>query len=156
MGNRVMAQKRLKLQRQRRAWAKSLGRKGLQQPNRDIIKMYKHHAKGLEDKDFVDRAADQLGPAIAKRKEALAKQGELEAWLPDGCDMKFQGPGPSSPFQESWVYHNSRKDCFVVIHLDKYNGIERRSTTYSSKELLLMCWEGNAIQWVYKAAIAAR
>lgn len=151
MANRNMQQKVLKMKRMRRAWANSLRGRGMMQPNRDVIKQYARAARGLEDKEFVDRLADSKGPFIGAKKEVLKQQGELEAWLPEGCNMRFLGPGPKTPWQESFVYHNSRRDCFVVIHWDIQLGIERRSTTYSSKELLLMCWDMDAIQWVYKA-----
>lgn len=152
--NKNMEQKRMKMRRQKRAWANSLRGRGMQQPNRDVIQMYAKHARGLEDKEFVDRLADSLGPAIARRKEMLAQLGELHGWLPDGCHLSFNGPGPQTPYQECRTYTNSRHDCFVVVHKDLKHGIERRSTTYSSKALLLMCWEGDAIMWVFKKSIA--
>lgn len=138
----------MKLRRQKRAWANNLRGRGMMQPNRDVIKQYALAARGLEDTEFVDRLAD---PIPVKNREALKQQGELEAWLPDGCDMRFRGPGVNNPFQECFTYHNSQKNCFVVIHVDIAMGIERRSTTYSSKELLLMCWDMDTIVWVYKA-----
>jgi hypothetical protein len=140
----------IKLARQRRAWAKSLSRRGMMQPNRDVIKQYALAARGLQDEEFVDRVADTIK---VRNREALKIQGELEGWLPDSCNMRFSGPGPNNPFQECFTYHNSRKDCFVVVHKDLTLGIERRSTTYSSKELLLMCWGMDAIQWVFKRLI---
>lgn len=156
MANRTMAQKRIKLMRQKRAWANSLRGRGMMQPNRELIRMYADHARGLEDREFVDSMANALGPAIAARKEALKKQGEFEAWLPKDCNLRFAGPGPNIPgHQECMSYTNSRKDCFVVVHRDIKSGIERRSTTYSSKELLTMCWELDTIVWVYKAPIGA-
>lgn len=153
MANRVMAQKSLKMVRMRRAYAKTFRPRNYQQPVRELVKTYVEHAQGLVDQTFVDVVGAELEKRKLIDREKVKQQSELETWLPKGCDMKFRGPGPSTPFQESWTYHNSRKDCFVVIHLDKHNGIERRSTTYSSKELLLMCWDGDAIQWVYKQKI---
>lgn len=142
--------------RMRRAWGKSFSRSKLLQPNRMMVSMYADHARGLEDKKFIDRVGTAMGPAIAKRLEALQKQGEFEAWLPKDCNLRFAGPGPNIPgHQECVSYTNSRKDCFVVVHRDIKSGIERRSTTYSSKELLTMCWELDTIVWVYKAPIGA-
>lgn len=152
MANPVMAQKRLKMARMRRAYAKTFRPRNYQQPNRDMIKALNLAAQGLVDETFVDIEANALKIHEQKMRH-LRKQATLENWLPKDCHLKTLGPGPQTPFQESWTYCNSRKDCFVVVHLDKHNGIERRSTTYSSKELLLMCWEGDAIQWVYKNKI---
>lgn len=154
MANRVMAQKTMKMKRMRRAYAKTFTPRNYLVPNRDMIKALKDSANGLVDTAFVDTVGIELKLHEEKLRH-LRKQATLENWLPKDCILKTLGPGPRTPFQESWTYCNSRKDCFVVIHLDKHNGIERRSTNYSSKELLNMCWDGDAIQWVYKAAIAA-
>lgn len=151
MANRTMQQKELKMRRQRRAWAKSLTRSGGKQPNRDVIKMYKHHARGLEDETFVDTVADLVAPFADKQK--LKRQAELEAGMPPECTLRVLGPTGRDQLQESWIYFNSRKTCFVLVHMDLEQRIELRSTTYSSKELLVMCWEGGRVDWVDKKSI---
>lgn len=142
----------LKLQRQRRAWAKSLNRRGMMVPNREVIKNYKLHAKGLEDKEFVDRIADAILPH--RMKEKFRKQAELEAGLPEGCDHKVLGPTGRDALQESWIYSNSQRNCFVLVHVDLETRIERNSPPYSSIELLMMFWEGGAIQWREKRILS--
>lgn len=134
--------------RQRRAWAKQLNRKGGFTPNREVIKNYKLHARGLEDRAFVDRIANEVAPL--KNKERLYKQAMQEAGLPDGCDNRVLGPTGRDCLQESWIYSNSRRDCFVLVHIDMEQEIERKSPVFSSLELLMMCWEGGAIRWVSK------
>lgn len=157
MGNRVMAAKALKDKRQRRAWAKSLGYKGGFTPNREVIKSYKLHARGLEDADFVDSVVNSVAPYLRgqrDKKEKLAAQGAIEAWLPDDCILKSTGPGPENQYERWLTYSNSRKDCLVVVHMDLHNGIERRSSTFSSRDYVMLAWELDAIKWVYKKPIA--
>jgi len=164
MANRVIAAKITKMKRMRRAWARSLVRKGGFNPNREVIKEYSLRARGLAvDETAADKIAAELlrkdgeGPLEKRippgRVEALQKQAELEAELPNACNMRVIGPTGVDQLQESWIYFNSRKDCFVLVHRDLTEGIERKSTAYSSKELLLMCWEGDAILWVSKKLI---
>jgi len=164
MANRVMAQKRLKMARQRRAWAKQYRQRSFMVPNREVIKEYKHHAAGL---DVDERVIDELvilqqvkdknpNPGIPRmtsdaRKAALKRQAELE--VETHCELRVVGPTGRDELQESWIYFTARKDCFVLVHRDLEQRIERRSTTYSSKELLTMCWEGGAIRWVNKKII---
>lgn len=135
-----------KLKRQRRAWAKSLQRRGMMQPNREVIKNYKEHARGLEDVEFVDRIATEIIPDFAKRQK-LAKQAQLEAALPDGCDQRVLGPTGKDELQESWIYFNSQRNCFVLVHVDHTSRTERKSQPFSSLVLLEMCWEGGSIRW---------
>lgn len=142
----------LKLQRQRRAWAKSLQRRGMQVPNREVIRNYKAHAKGLEDKEFVDRIADAILPH--KMKEKFRKQAELEAGLPEGCDHRVLGPTGRDALQESWIYSNAQRNCFVLVHVDLETRIERKSMAFSSLELLMMRWEGGAINWREKRILS--
>lgn len=149
MANRNMQQKKLKMARQRRAWFNNLRGRGLKVPNRDVIKEYKHHAQGLADVEFADRVASEIIPDFEKRKK-LALQAQQEAALPSGCDNRVLGPTGKDNLQESWIYSNARRDCFVLIHVDLEQSIERTSQTYSTLELLMMCWEGGAIKWVQK------
>lgn len=135
----------LKAKRQRRAWAKSLARRGMQVPNREVIKNYKLHAQGLEDKEFVDRIADAIIPH--QLKEKFRKQAELEAGLPEGCDHRVLGPTGRDNLQESWIYSNAQRNCFVLVHVDLETRIERKSMSFSSLELLMIEWEGGAIRW---------
>lgn len=164
MANRTMQQKRLKMARQRRAWAKQYRQRSFMVPNREVIKEYKHHAKGLE---VDERVIDELvilqqikdknpNPGIPRmtseeRKAALKRQAELEA--DTGTELRIIGPTGRDQLQESWIYFTSRKDCFVLVHRDLDLRIERRSVTFSSKELLIMCWERDAINWATKKRI---
>lgn len=159
-----MQQKTLKMKRQRRAWAKQFRQRGYMAPNREVIREYKHHAAGLE---VDERTIDELiilqqikekhpNPGVPQmtsdaRKAALKRQAELEK--DTGCEMRVLGPSGRDQLQESWIYFTSRRDCFVLVHRDLDIGIERRSTTFSSMELLTMCWERGAIPWVNKKPI---
>ena len=142
----------LKLRRQKRAWAKSLQRRGMMQPNRDVIRNYKLHARGLEDVEFVDRIAAEILPDF-KRRQKLALQDKIEAGMPEGCDHRVVGPSGKDQLQESWIYSNSKRNCFVLVHVDLTTSIERKSVTYSSLDLLMMCWEGDAIRWREKRIV---
>lgn len=166
MANRAMEQKRQKMKRERRAWAKPYSMWSGKIPNRIVVNAYKERAKGLAfDENVADQIAAKMlrqsgeGPFEKKvqpgKLEALRRQGELEAELPDGCDLRLRGPGPSDELQESWTYFNARKDCYVLFHFDFEQGIERRSTACSSYELLLMRWNMNKITWAYKKPISA-
>lgn len=166
MANRTMEQKKIKAKRMRRAWAKPLARRSGMNPNRIVINEYKDRAKGLAfDESVADQIAAKLlkasgeGPFEKKvppgKLEALRRQGEIEAELPDGCDLRLRGPGPSDELQESWTYFNARKDCYVLFHFDFEKGIERRSIPCSSYELLLMRWDMNKVMWAYSKPIQA-
>lgn len=161
MVNRVMQQKRLKMQRQRRAWAKDYQRRGMMQPNRDVIKEYKQRAKGLAVFEYsVDQAisymmADGRKEIIQKQRavEATLRQAQLEACLPMDCEQRVRGPGPQHALLESFIYFNSKKTLFVLVHRDLNEGIERVSQPYPNKDLLLMSWEGDSVLWKMKKAI---
>lgn len=154
MANRTMAQKTLKLKRQRRAWAKQYRRRGLMVPNREVIQEYKERAQGLAiHMDAADVAAEALMPGKIEIRERLKEQAQLEAELPNGCNLRIAGPTGKDQLQCSWIYFTARKDCFVLVHTDLEKSIERRSTTYSSLEFLIFCWENDAIKWVYNKKI---
>ncbi len=149
MANSVMAAKTVKMKRMRRAWARSLSHKGGFEPNREVIKEYALRARGLGEEGPIVDYGIQPG-----KLEALKRQAELEAELPNGCDNRVIGPTGVDCLQESWIYFTSRKDCFVLVHRDLEQGIERKSVTFSTKELLIMVWEGGAIPWAEKKRIA--
>lgn len=166
MANRTMQQKVLKMNRQRRAWAKTLSRRGYMQPNRDVINEYKHHAQGLQhDERVIDEAVrlmrikdGEINPKKRKfqseaRLDALRHQAELEAILPDGCDLKFSGPTVPDIYQETLIYFNAKKTKFVLVLRDLEQRIERVSVVFSSKELLIMCWEMDRVNWVERRPI---
>ena len=132
--------------RQRRAWFNDLRGRGLKVPNRDVIKEYKHHAKGLEDAEFVDTIATEILPDF-QRRQKLYRQAQLEAGMPDNCDQRVLGPTGKDNTQESWIYSNSQKNCFVLIHVDLIECIERKSMTFASLDTLMLEWEGGAIRW---------
>lgn len=156
MSNRVMAAKGLKLKRQRRAWAKTLSRKGYMQPNREVIREYKDRAAGLavfDDAPQVrfDAVMHRMSREAGQRKlEALKKQAQFEMGLPRDCEMSFKGPTVPDMYQETLIYFNSTKTKFVLILRDLEQRIERVSTVYSSKELLIMCWGMDKVAWVGK------
>lgn len=166
MANRTMQQKVQKMKRQRRAWARTLSRRGYMQPNRDVINEYKHHAQGLalneaEIDDAVRRMRIKDGETNPQKREfdakprldALRRQAQLEAMLPDGCDLKFSGPTVPDIYQETLIYFNSKKTKFVLVLRDLEQRIERISIVFSSKELLVMCWEMDRVNWVEKRSI---
>ena len=167
MANRTMEVKRIKLKRQRRAWAKNYRQRNFRVPNREVIKEYKHHANGIP----VDEAAidafiilDQIkhnhpNPGVPKmdgvgRKAALKRQAELESKLPDGCDLRFTGPSVPDMYQETFIYFNARRTKFVLVLRDLEHKIERMSYVFSSKETLVFAWEQDMVRWENQKPIA--
>ena len=146
MANRTMQAKRLKMARERRAWAKAYQRRTPKPPNREAIQHYAAHAKGLEDNQFVDSAPPAL--TLKQKQQAL-----LELLLPDDVNMHVRGPTEPDIFQESLIYFNARKTKFVLVLRDLEQRIERVSYVFSSKELLITCWEMDRVNWAGNRAI---
>lgn len=141
MANPVMKAKRLKMARERRAWAKAYQKRAPKPPNREAIRHYADHVRGLEDNQFVDSPPPVIPPK--KREQAL-----LELMLPDDVDLSVRGPTVPDMYQETLIYFNAKKTKFVLVLRDLENKIERVSTVYSSKELLVMCWGMDRVYWV--------
>lgn len=146
MGNRVIAAKRLKMKRQRRAWAISLSRSGGRTPNRIVINEYKQRARGLMLTDDVSESVIQKFCHDNNKREALKRQATFELELGDA--LRYRGPGPNTDQEESWVYFNPQKTAFFILHRDKKLGIERKSITFSSKEILYFRWTTGKVRWV--------
>jgi hypothetical protein len=145
MANRVMEQKRIKIRRQRRAWAVSFERSGMKTPNRVVINEYKQRAKGLMLDDDISESIIQKFAHDERRRVALEHQAKMELLIEEG--LRFKGPGPDNKYEESWVYFNSQRTSFFVIHRDKSLGIERRSILYSCKEILITKWNMGKVTW---------
>lgn len=146
MGNRVIAAKRMKMKKMRKAWAIPLSRKGGQTPNRIVINEYKQRARGLMLEDDISESIIQKFCHDNERREALRRQAELELELGDA--RRYSGPGPNNKFEESWVYYNPEKTVFFILHKDKRLNIERRSIGYSCKEILYAKWNTGRVTWV--------
>lgn len=146
MANRTMEAKRMKQKRMRRAWARPLSRSSGMNPNRIVINEYKDRAKGLMLEDDISDSIIQKHAHNLERSAALKRQAELE--LAFDAQLRFKGPGPCNNFEESWVYYNSQQTVYFVVHKDKRLGIERRSITYSSKEVLVIKWNMDKTTWV--------
>jgi hypothetical protein len=146
MANRAMQQKRLKMARERRAWAKAYQRRTPKPPNREAIQHYAAHARGLEDNQFVDSPPPVI---TAKQKQ----QALLELMMPIDCDMSVRGPTTPDIFQESLIYFNPTKTKFVLVIKDLEQRTERISYVFSSKELLILSWEQDMVCWVGKRSI---
>src|ERR1700735_2213535 len=146
MGNRVIEAKRIKIKRMRRAWARPLARSSGMNPNRIVINEYKDRAKGLMLEDDISDSVIQKHAHNLERAAALKRQAELE--LAFDAQLRFRGPGPCNNFEESWVYYNSQQTVYFIVHKDKRLGIERRSITYSSKDVLVMQWNMYKTTWV--------
>lgn len=146
MANRAMQQKRAKMTRERRAWAKAYQKRAPKPPNREAIRHYASHVKGLKDDQFVDSPAPEI--TVQQKQQAL-----LELMLPDDVDLSFHGPTVPDIYQETLIYFNSRKTKFVLVLRDLEQKIERVSTVYSSKELLMTCWGMDRVAWVGKREI---
>lgn len=146
MGNRVLAAKKRKMQRQRRAWAIPLSRSGGQTPNRIVINEYKHRARGLTLDDDISESVIQKLCHDHKKREALKRQASFELELGDA--LRYRGPGPNNEQEESWVYFNPQKTGFFILHKDKKLNIERKSVTFSSKEVLYFKWTKGKVRWV--------
>jgi hypothetical protein len=146
MANRAMQAKRLKMARERRAWAKAYQRRTPKPPNREAIQHYAAHARGLEDNQFVDSPPPKIS---AKQKQ----QALLELMMPIDCDMSVRGPTVPDIFQESLIYFNPTKTKFVLVIKDLEQKLERISIVFSSKELLIMCWEMDRVCWIGNRSI---
>lgn len=146
MGNRVIAAKRAKMKRERRAWAIPLSYSGGQSPNRIVIQEYKQRARGLQLTDDISESIIQKLCHDEARKDALKRQAEFELELGDA--RRYSGPGPNNNLEESWVYYNPTKTVFFILHRDKRLGIERRSVGYSCKEVLYTRWTQGKVTWV--------
>ncbi len=146
MANRTMQQKRLKMARERRAWAKAYQRRTPKPPNREAIQHYATHARGLEDNQFVDSPPPKI--SVKQKQQAL-----LELMMPVDCDMSVRGPTNPDIFQESLIYFNPTKTKFVLVIKDLEQRIEHISIVFSSKELLIMCWEMDRVVWVGNRSI---
>lgn len=126
--------------RERRAWAKAYERRTPKPPNREAIQHYKSHVKGLEDNQFVDSPPPVL--TLKQKQQTL-----LELLMPIDCDMSVRGPTIPDELQESLIYFNATKTKFVLVLRDLEQRIERISVVFSSKELLVMCWEMDKVRW---------
>lgn len=146
MANRTMAAKRLKMKRQRRAWAIPLSRSSGRNPNRIVINEYKQRARGLELSDDISDSIIQQFAHTHERRQALKRQASFELELGDA--LRFRGPGPNTDQEESWIYFNPQKTAFFILHRDKKLKIERKSITFSSKEVLLFKWAKSKVTWV--------
>lgn len=148
MANRVMAQKALKLKRQRRAWNKYGNMKSGIQPSRIVLEEYKQRARGLAfDKSIADKIALGFKGITPARLEAIKRQAEEEARLPEDVTLCFKGPGPCNVYQESWIWTNSKRTVWLVVHKDFKRRVQRTSIIYSSKEVLVIKWEMGKITW---------
>lgn len=93
--------------------------------------------------------------AVERKMAALARQGRLEALL-DTADLRIRGPGPSNSYQESFMYFNSQKTIWRVLHRDLKEKIESLSIVYPSKEALIIRWEMDKITWIeYRSIVPA-
>lgn len=146
MGNRVIEAKRLKMKRQRRAWAIPLSRAGGQCPNRIVINEYKQRARGLQLTDDISESVITKYCRDHRRQEALKRQAHYE--LEFGDVRRYSGPGPCNNHEESWVYYNPSKTAFFILHRDKKLKIERKSITYACKETLYTRWTQRKVTWV--------
>ena len=163
MPARWIEQKKLKMVRMRRAWAKPLERKSGIRPNRIVINEYKERAKGLaiDEKEADKTAAALLGEREGfkgvppGKVEALKRQGELEAIL-DDATFRIRGPGPSNHYQESFIYFNSKKTVWRVLHRDLRRKVESLSIVYTTQEALRLRWEMDKITWIeYRPIVPA-
>lgn len=146
MANRTMAAKRLKMKRQRRAWAVPLSRSSGMNPNRIVINEYKDRARGLMLEDDISDSVIQKHAHSMQHSAALKRQAELELKL--DTQLRFRGPGPCNNLEESWVYFNSQQTVYCIVHTDKKLGIARRSIAYSCKEILITKWNMRKTTWV--------
>lgn len=152
MANRSMQAKLIKIKRERRAWARPLSMSGMKTPNRMVLDQYKMSARGLAFDGAITETIAARHIHDAERRLAFQRQAELEVRF--DAQLRFKGPGPSNVYEESWVYFNSQQTCFFVVHRDKKLGIERRSITYSCKEILITKWSMGKTTWVELRSIS--
>lgn len=156
MANRVMQQKKQKMKRERRAWARPLSIAGGKTPAKGVIQEYKERAKGLGiDEAEVNRLILQLyghlpftctpaGIAEMKQKGLDKLVAELKEIVPqlyfftliDNC------------YQRCRVYFNAQKTCFIIVHDDLRRKVIRRSIEYHDKDLIVSKWHSGKITWI--------
>ena len=152
--------------RMRRSQPKTFRQRNYFQPNREIIKEYQNRAAGLGVDEAVIDEMIMLQKLKEKdphpgvhhmtgegRKAALKRQAELEAKMPNQCELRVLGPTGRDELQQSWIYFNPTKTCFVLVHIDNTQNIQRMSMTYPSKDLLMLSWELGRVLWVEKKSI---
>jgi hypothetical protein len=133
MANRTMQQKRLKMRRQRRAWAKSYSMPKHIVANRSVLGEYKQRAKGLSIETSTDYVLRQM--EVLTLPDNLKEQ-KLFFVILDNC------------WHRVVCFFDSRKTCFVLSHTDKRKQLVHRSIEYASKDRALQVWHMNKVIWI--------
>jgi hypothetical protein len=138
MANRTMQQKRVKMRRERRAWAKSYSMPKYIVANRGVLGEYKQRAKGLgKDVSDLEWALD-----VARRgKEVLALPANLQ-------EQKLFFTILDNCWHRTVCFFNSQHTCFVLSHTDKRRGVIKRSIEYASKDRALQVWHMSKVVWI--------
>ena len=151
MANRVMAQKRMKMKRQRRAWARAYSMSSGITPNRGVLQEYKERACGLGISEF---GVDELIRTFYGREPVQgvsAGKHEVELLL-----KKLKKSVPQMLFfmihddnyQKSICWFNASKTCYVISHTDKKKNVTKTSLEYGSKERALSQYDCGKTVWV--------
>lgn len=136
---RWMQGKILKQRRMRRAWARPLSIKSGIQPNRAIIQQYRKTAEGLGKEEASTRF-----PNVAPGRRDI--QDRIEEILHVFDDPLFVTILDNA-IQRCRIFFNSRKDCFVIQHVDWRKREVRLSITYSSMDRALQVWVQSKTCW---------
>lgn len=152
MANRTMQQKRMKMRRERRAWAKPYSRPSGIIPNKGVLKEYKERAAGLGiseyEQDLLVQKHYKRDPIASvpagESKEVKAALRRLKEQLPE---MQFFNILDNSSYRLR-CYFNSDKTCYVLVFKNKEKNIEYRSIEYASRQRVMYVWEKNKVTWI--------
>lgn len=155
MANRTMKQKTLKLQRQRRAWAKPLAIKNYRIPNRGVIQEYKLRCNqlGIPEYEIDEFIKTMYGkdvphtPNVA-RLEVLETLSDMKIVIPTLAFFEII----DNCYQRVLCWYNDKHDVFILTHTDKRRNIYRRSIHYPSKEIALQWYHRDKVVWAFKFA----
>lgn len=154
MGARWMEQKRAKMKRERRAWAKGFSRPSGIVPNRGVIVQYKETAKGLGvDEHEVEILMLKLyghGPYLgtpAGKRDVIEKLRELKKIVPE---MQFFKVIDNAYWRVRLFYGAPKGEPtrFVLVKDDKRTMRTSTSISYHSKDRALDCWFHQTVRWV--------
>lgn len=156
MGASWMKQKRAKMARERRAWAKQYSRPAGIVPNRGIIRQYKETAKGIGiDEQEVEILMLKMyghGPYLgtpAGRRDVIELLRELRKQVPE---MQFFQVLDNA-FLRLRLFYGSERGAptrYILVLDDKRLQVTKMSLSYHSKERALQCWSNQTVRWVHR------
>lgn len=146
MANRVMAAKKRKERKQRRAWARKYSIRSGIQSNREVIAQYHRTAAGLG----LEEARTRFPNVSPGKKDISDRIEEILQHLNDPlCFDIF----PENSYQRVRLFFNSKKTVFIIQHMNYKEGACRLSISYASAERAIQVWNTDKVIWKVKKSI---